>query len=58
MKRMISKGYYVLCYDQQMKLTDEIGPIKYEMSAFLEMKSRQRTGKYKHVEVAEKVIMK
>lgn len=58
MKKMISKGMYVLCYDNKMKLVQEFGPYYSDSAAFCRMHKEEKSGKYKHVEVAEKVIMK
>jgi hypothetical protein len=53
-----SKGLYVLCYDEKMKLVEEIGPFKNERKVFERLKKEKLSGKYKHVEAAEKVDLK
>jgi hypothetical protein len=60
MVQMHSEGYYVLCYDQEMKLADEIVPFHTVTEAFrrMDIEVRERVIKWRHVEVAERTIIK
>jgi hypothetical protein len=55
-RRMISKGQFVLCYDEKMKLVSEIGPFKTDIACFKRVAKEISSGKFKHVEAAEKVV--
>lgn len=58
MKKMISRGLYVLCYDSKMKLKSEIGPFKTEAETFARLDKEKKSGKWRHVEAAERVHIK
>jgi hypothetical protein len=58
MKQMMSIGLYVLCYGPQMQVLKEIGPFRTEGIAFEQAAKAKQSGKYAHVEVAEKVKLK
>jgi hypothetical protein len=58
MAQMMTIGLYVLCYDQEMKLDKEIGPFRTERIAVEQAEKARKSGKYRHVEVTERVKLK